>query len=555
MNVQLVIEGVNVTATSLMAKTLKSDWPISARQTLGFSLFSPAVRPQLHDDVTLTIDGAPVFGGIVFSLDESSRGDDRDIISRITCADYATVADGPMINGILPPQTLKQRLQQFIDTQLGYMGFTLNPAQPVGPSLPQTGYPWYKLSDALDELSVQTSYFWEINPLKQIGMFPGGSVSAPFGLDHHNIVAIGINSVRSRQKYVNRVWVRFGSGASSEITYRTAGNGTREYHVPYFVADTISQVFVNDVLHVVGAYPDPLWTWTFKADDRTLQQRSDQPLLGPTDTLVTAPFLVNWPSAAYADNPEAATRESSVKVDYPQVFDYDQALSLAAGHLRRLEGIPRQFRIVTFAYGLKPGMTVPVTNSLYGLAAVPMLITNVSYQHYGTQQDNGNPWLQCRIDLIEGNETRGNWLEFWENALTAGGGGSAASVGGIIPPPASGGPSYFVASLGGSTTTGATGLAWQDVPEAQYVKLPPDVALVADVRLRARYGATDVASVRLWDATAGAVAGAPLTNVAASSWQTLAIPFNAVADHFYVLQTKGNDADTDVLSTGNVHPL
>lgn len=554
MNVVLTIKGTNVVPSSLRARTLRSDWPLSARQTLSFDLFGPAVRPEISDDVVLTVDGTATFGGIVFDADQEDRGDDRDVVCRIRAGNYAVLADGPMLNGIFPEQTLKQRLQTIRDRQLILIGVTVNPAQPDGPILPETAYPWKKLSEVLTDLSTQSGYFWEINPAKQLGMFPGGSRAAPFALSDADgsLIANGLSLRKSRSQYVNRVWILFGSGGATEITYKTVGNGTREYTVPYFVATTISQVFVDGVLHVVGTYPDAAWTWTFDPARNMLVQRSDQPILGAANVIETAPFAANWPGAVYADNPEAATQESSVKFDYPDVFDYETAKSLAVGALRKLEGLPRTFTALTYRFGLQPGMTVPVTCALYGLAAKPCLITNVQIQHVGTQRSNAEPWLLSRVELVEGNESKGNWIQFWDQAMKSGGGSNASVAGGSVIPPAA--PLYFVASLGGSTTTGATGSAYQAVPDAQYIKLPSGVALVADVRFMSRYGGTPNAYVRIWDETSGAMV-VEAANVPASTWTKRSLPFNAVTDHSYVLQVHGSDSGSDVLATGNVHPL
>lgn len=554
MIVQLTINGVEVQDTSLRAKSLRSDWPISARQTLSFDLFSPSPRPQIEQDVILWVDGLPLFGGIVYDADEIGRGDDRDVVCKVRAGNYAVLADGPMLNGLCPQQTLKERLQLIRDRQLVLIGVTINPAQPDGPILPATAYPWKKLREVLDDLSTQTGYFWEVNPQKQLGMFPGGSRAAPFALDESNILADGIQQKRTRANYINRVWVLFGSGSASDVTYKTKGNGTRLYPLPYFVASTVSQVFVDGVLHVVGTYPDSAWTWTYNPEDNSLNQRADQPLLGAANVIETAPFPANWPGAVHADSVSGAN-ESATKLEYPDVFDYETAQSLANGALRRLEGLPRTFSVLTYSFGLQPGMTVPVTCALYGLSATQMLVTNVQIQHVGTERSNGNPWLLSRVDLVEGNETKGNWIAFWDAAMQTGSSSSASVAGGtVIPPAGPAGPSYFVASLGGSTTVGVTGTAWSDVPDAQYVKLPAGISLVADVRVLARYGASSSAQVRIWNATAGAVATTPIS-VTAATWQSVSQTFTATADNSYVLQVKGNDAGMDVLATGNVHPV
>jgi hypothetical protein len=150
--------------------------------------------------------------------------------------------------------------------------------------------------------------------------------------------------------------------------------------------------------------------------------------------------MAQLPGAVFVRNDaEYALRTPwTIVVQYPEIDDFEKALSAAQGELNRRVGVVRRLTASTYRPGLEPGMTINVTASKRGLSSTNFLIERVSIKHETVKRDGSHLFLY-EIEAIEGNQYQANWLEYFRNlqgktgasggvSLTTGSGGSLTTT-------------------------------------------------------------------------------------------------------------------------------
>jgi hypothetical protein len=352
---------------------------------------------------------------------------------------------------------------------LSARGFTVDPAQADGPMLPALVFPFQTYTDAMTQLGTLSGWTAVISPTRVIRMYPGGAVPAPWPVTEDETQALTIR--QSREGHATVVWVRFGSGAPSDITWATVGDGTAvTWSPPYAVATPPNVVIVNGVSLPMFSYPGAGWTWESTAGQGILHAPPGDPPLTASDT-VSVTFTAAWPWYAVASAGAAVTVD--VIVDYPDVFDAAIAQMLAEGELLRRVGYPRTFQLRTHRVGLQPGQSPAIDLPALGLDT-EALVTGVRLQHTSTLRD-GTPWWTFAVDLIEANASRTNWLTFWQESKPSTVTGTGSSGTGTIPPapPSTGsGAGYVAWPLGGDHDNGYSSLTYVAVANAVAVSVP-----------------------------------------------------------------------------------
>ncbi len=434
----LLIDGREVTGTELKAKTLRVEMLLDTRGRLSCQLIDPAVVPLMDMDVLLSLDTIPVFGGILVEVTQGVMSDRQTPIYTLTASDNAAILDGLFINGVSPAGTLKSVLEWLVAHGPVGNGFTVDPTQPTGPLIPEMAWPFQSYADAIEQLCVIAQYTSSVSPTRVIRMQPGDSRPAPWGIDETTDTIEALTATRTRADHASVVWVRYGSGAPSDVTWETTGDGTTSvWPVPYQVATRPSVVVVNGVtLPLAGYPPEAGWTgWTFEVaanSDGTLHAPAGAP--PAFGDAISVSYLAAWPSAVNAVDYTAALQVHLV-LDYPDVFDVEVAQSLADGELARRRGYPQRFALQTARVGLQPGHWVSIDVPRMGLTTTA-LVTGLRLAHVNTLRAATppplvEPWWRFDVDLVEGIWKRDNWLTFWRKANASGGTGT--SVTGTIP--------------------------------------------------------------------------------------------------------------------------
>lgn len=468
----LKIGGRETTDTDLLTGTLRAEQLLDARGKLSCKLINPPVPPAMDHDVLLTLAGVPFFGGIV--VDVANDGGSWSV----TASDNRAILDGLMINGVSPAGPLKSALQWFVDVTLGGFGFTVDPAMATGPIVPAIAFPFQTFTDGLKQLAILSEWSSTVSPTRVIRMDPGTAIAAPWPIDAD--VAEAITVRQSREQHATTVWVRYGSGAPSVVTWSTRGDGvSTSWKPPYMIATPPTEVRLDGpggpATVPVVPYPDPAnWTWEPVGGEAILRAPAADPPRPITDTIAIT-FVAAWPSVVVAHD-STVPLPVMVVMDYPDTFDAATAQQLAAGELARRSGYPRRFDVRTAKVGLQPGHRVPIVLPALGLNT-DALVTGVRLSHAATLQDPaGEPWWSLAIDLLEANASRANWLTFWREDQRGAGHGTGSSATGTIPPSGGGGGggggSYAVWPLGGDHDAGYPGVAWQPIANACMVVTP-----------------------------------------------------------------------------------
>lgn len=225
----LTIGGVAYTLGSSLYD-VSTSWSISAPANGPARLTCTAVAdsvgniPQIDQEIILTADGTPIFGGFIGEPKISGvNGHPTDAVQAdISALDYNTLpARRYLFSVVIPAGTLKAALTAI----LPYIaGVTLDAAQVDGPTLPALTFSAWTAEQALNHLTQQSGgWVWRINASKVLSMKTPGSVAAPFNLaagDGNQNGDVTVETIRQVKEYGNAVTV-LGNGVYGSATNAT----------------------------------------------------------------------------------------------------------------------------------------------------------------------------------------------------------------------------------------------------------------------------------------------------------------------------------------------
>ena len=107
--------------------------------TLGAEVVSldGSYTPGRGDEIVVTEDGDPIFGGFVTSVTVVGLGGKgvQPIVNRISASDYNVLATRRYVTDTVPAGSLESQLQWVIDNYLTDYSVTLDAGQVTGPTL------------------------------------------------------------------------------------------------------------------------------------------------------------------------------------------------------------------------------------------------------------------------------------------------------------------------------------------------------------------------------------------------------------------------------------
>jgi hypothetical protein len=402
-------------------------------------------RPNVRDEVIFSDDNGPplgdvrLFGGIVFSVKETDVIDYKHRDLDIDCTGFEIFADNVLINGIVGGTT-RQILQKIVDNLLPH-GITLDTAMPNGSTQPTQAFPWYTCRQAMDQLATVSGWNWKFDYFKKVRLYdPASTIGAPFALDENNSEIVSLQHTKSLAKYVNEVWAQFGESKQLERTDKWTGDSSNIYFPLHYPPVGPPPTVVEDsTTHAVSPTVNAAYRWSFNAEWQRLEITNGS---APGNVQIRSTYMAQLPGAVFVRNdPEYILRGPwTIVVQYPEIDDFEKALSAAQGELNRRVGVVRRLTASTYRPGLEPGMTINVTATKRGLSSTNFLIERVSIKHE-TQRRDGSHLFLYEIEAIEGNQYQANWMEYFRNLQGKTGASGGVSLG-------SGG--------GGSTTTTVT---------------------------------------------------------------------------------------------------
>ncbi len=446
----LTVEGVE---RPLRLGSLNYQAVINGRDVLNCTIISElgAYRPSLSDDVLLSENGTDIFGGIIDRIEETGVDQQpiADIASEITCVAYNVYADRRFIEETFAAGTTIGTIAATIVTNyLDDYGITLDGGQVTGASLTdELVFTGILLSEALDQITTLTGYFWKVTPGKVFSMFTTGAIAAPFNVidgDGNNNGDIRV--VRSREKYYNRVILKYGSDKIITITDSFTGNGVLDtfpltYAIQGFYPNTVDGAAGYGVVDFsagpttesLGGLSTPSgYLWEYDPLGPTITRRSGAVGNGVAFSIR---YDVQFPQTVTVEDygEIIANGLAEFVAYYPDVYDKATATTLAEQILAQSLNIKTEVEYQTFEIGLAPGMTQTITVADRNVNDT-FLITEVQTRSQQMTQD-----VLRTVKTIDGASFRGSFREVYKawlgDGITSSSGGPTASTGGGFPAP------------------------------------------------------------------------------------------------------------------------
>lgn len=532
MGVVVATIGGNSALSYLQIAGFKADRYLSKRNVATFSVAVRAgvsFRPAVNDVVSVTDDGAEVFSGIVFAVNERPIVHDKHNWFSVSCIGREYWASVVPFNGVVAAGTLKTQAQVVATTLAASgHGLSFDSSMATGPTLPDQTFPWRFCGDALTQLAVAASgsgstWSWRVNASGAVGLYEDAITPAPFALTASNGKVTKLASGTTLRDYRNGGYLLYGEG-QREVTQSWTGNGVATTfalnYTPVGIPATVVENGATLPVGLVGGDTAP--RWNYNTTTNALEVTGSP----PGAVTITWTGTAQFPGWVYdRDAAEfAANGQHDFIVKYPDVFDYDLAVTLLAGELAKRTGIVRRVDFETFSAGLVPGQVITITAANYNLSAVACLIDTVSIRSVARKRD-GQIVFKYTCSALEGNLARANWQDFYNaDRALSGVGSSSAGVGGP----------------GGSTTVTLTGAVvrmdlggtqrvlfrapssgtWFDAPDNREWSVTGSQiagAIFIRVHLRTRGGAAATIRARLYDQTNAASLGES-ADVTADAW-------------------------------------
>lgn len=439
-------------------------------------------RPPSGDEVQLTEDLAPLFGGQIDAPEERGLvGPLTPISTRITCNDFSDYAKYRLVNDTVPAGTMKSQVEYLRANYLDDFGVTLDGAQDDGPALPELPLVDVTCDAALDLIAANASnQVWAIDASKALRMWAPGAIVAPVNVTELNGVCCGDLTViqGSRANYANRIILICGKGTHLDDTTQVFTQVAAEtsYTTTYATSQDINDTWPA-LLIVDGAVAGPVrwgvtpgsWYWDYTT--HTLVNDTGTPL-SPAQT-VTVTYAISS-RVMVEDTGEQAppTYVREALVNAPDVTTLAAALLLGAAVLAQRLAIPHTVTYPTRVTGLAPGQTQTIT--------VPK--RNVSGTHLITEihlTDDADGTLRRIVTAVKGLIPQGTFREtfaLWAGTIPS------STIGGVPSSTSSGAAAPTVYGLGGTFSE-----RWQAPNTTDWI---PMTGSIAEGGVRARIDST-----------------------------------------------------------------
>ncbi len=256
-------------------------WRLSCQTSVD----AVASIPEIDDEIVLTEDGTPIFGGYILESETHgiAGGPTDAVTAEISALDYNTIASRIFVfTATIPASTLKAALLVIAPYLAGY-GVTLSGSQVDGPSLQTETFSVWSVQQVLDHLAELTGYVWRINASKVLSMFAPGSVAAPFNLAAGDGNTSGdVVVVPTRVNYANNVVV-IGSGVVAQAFDTPEITAHGQWDLPVQAPDTTTQAAADALAAAILAASLPiLKTVTYPTHNPGVEPGQTQTINLPT---------------------------------------------------------------------------------------------------------------------------------------------------------------------------------------------------------------------------------------------------------------------------------
>jgi hypothetical protein len=349
----------------ILHESLSIQATVNGRDRFSATLPLPPVAPDVRQEIVATFDGVRIFGGLLDTVRERAASSWTDVPSQlydVTAVDRNGVADWRYIDGVSGvAQTLKEVLTGLIPF---LAGVTLNPAQAVGPVLPQRTYFIVPVTQVLDELATITGWVWNIDYDGILTMWEPSTVPAPFDLLDSTDHAIGDITVEPiATEFATTVLLLAGDTSQRDVRDGFTGDGTTT-HFPlhYPLIAHAGALTVNGVTEAVG--PGEVWSLLEVAAPHHPTYTLVRTSAPAAAAVIVFPYQAQFPMLIRVEDLDLVTELGGFiehLVREPGIFHYDEAVAVAEGYLAQVTTPRREVHYRTLTPGLVPGQTQAIT--------------------------------------------------------------------------------------------------------------------------------------------------------------------------------------------------
>lgn len=218
-------------------------------------------RPEVNQEVIVTVDGTRTFGGVIIDLEQSMEGHSV-IVHEVTCKDWTQHADRLRIIERFEDSNLQAVVVALITDYAAVYGFTDTNVMGDDISIASVSFNELSLSECFNKLAKLTGYSWYIDAFKDVHFFKKNDEAAPFNLSGIIVDGLMVTSenfvwdslvIKSDFSQIrNRVKIRGGEARAESRTKLWAGDGeTDTFSTDHKFAE-IPTVTVGGVSKTVG---------------------------------------------------------------------------------------------------------------------------------------------------------------------------------------------------------------------------------------------------------------------------------------------------------------
>jgi hypothetical protein len=294
----------------------------------------------------------------------------------------------------------------------------------AGPVITRKVFNDIPLTEALNWLSQQTGYVWQIDYDREFTLRAPDAIASPFVADGSTVMSM--RARRPRGAYRNRQYIRAGRDLTDPRTEFFVGDATgspnvgrRTFNVAFPVG-SVPTVEVNGSPQSVGIRGVDLSAqWFWSKDNTEITQNDDETLLTSADTLAVTyqglyPILVQAQDDAAISERISAEGGSGVYEaieDHPDLDDSDMTLDTALAKLQREGMLRRVVDIVTDEAGLEAGQLLEIDEPAMQLSGT-FLVQSV------TARDINGTFLRYEATAISGDAV-GGWITFYQKLMAS----------------------------------------------------------------------------------------------------------------------------------------
>lgn len=371
---------------------LQMEWNLNQRAKCSFEVIYPGAassyytpRPG-HQVEILDFDNTTIlFSGSIEQVDDMllwSSGSNK-LQTRCTAVGWEQIADRFLTSNsahqTYTGQTLKAIVEDLVATYLAADGVTAT-GLPTGPTIDRTVFSYVRVSDAFNELSKLTGYWWRMTNSRNVEFYLP-SAAAASGLSITSSSANHVGSVRvrrDRSSYRNKQYLANVVVTTGSRTETFKGDGAQRTFVLGYEGYSVPTITLNGGAQTVGIRDlDTGKDWYWSKGSADLVQDTGGAVLTSSDTLSVAYTGQYEMIRAVTDSAEVTDRASIeggsgvyewITGDGVSMNTAAAADAFAQALIDRNAPIPSIVTIETDTTGVRPGAYVPITLADLGLS-------------------------------------------------------------------------------------------------------------------------------------------------------------------------------------------